>query len=120
MKFPISRESLQTFTREKENEEMNKEMIEKQIILDLDKFRKDFKAYIMRDNPSRSDYGVEKVEKKFVFCLTGGTGCSNLIERRMITRDEYFNILCERVKELFIDCDFIIDPLKTYMIIDWS
>jgi hypothetical protein len=47
MKFPISRESLQTFTREKENEEMNKEMIEKQIILDLDKFRKDFKTYMM-------------------------------------------------------------------------
>jgi hypothetical protein len=118
MKFPISRESLQTFTREKENEEMNKEMIEKQIILDLDKFRKDFKADMMRDNPCRSDYGVEKVDKRFVVRL-GGHGASNLIDRRIITRDEYFNILCERVKELFIGCDFIIDPLKTYMIIDW-
>jgi len=119
MKFPISRESLQTFTREKENEEMNKEMIEKQIILDLDKFRKDFKTYMISYQSDMMGHPVEK-DKRFVFSLTGGTGCSNLIERRIITRDKYLDILHERVKELFIGCDFIIDPLKTYMIIDWS
>lgn len=118
MKFPITRESLQTFTREKENEEMNKEMIEKQIILDLDKFRKDFKDYMIGYQSDMMGHQIGK-DKKFVFHLGIGGG-GRLINSNIITRDEYFNILCERVKELFIGCDFIIDPLKTYMIIDWS
>jgi len=108
MKFPISRESLQTFTREKYYKEMDKEMIEKQINVDLDKFHKDFKAYMI-------GYEVEK--KKFVFPL--GVG-GNLINSRKITKDEYLDMFIEKLKELFIGCDFIIDPLKTYMIIDWS
>ena len=29
-------------------------------------------------------------------------------------------ILVEKLKETFIDCDIVIDPLKTYIIIDWS
>ena len=109
MKFPITRESLQTFTREKENEEMNKEMIEKQIILDLDKFRKDFKAYMM-------GYEVEK--KKFVWGFA--FHMNNMINSNKITRDEYLDMFIGKLEELFIGCDFIIDPLKTYIIIDWS
>ena len=116
MKFPISRESLQTFAREKENEEMNKELIEKQIILHLDKFRKDFKTYMMGYQSDMNGRQVEK-EKRFVARLGGD---SYLINSNIITTDKYLDILRERVKELFIGCDFIIDPLKTYMIIDWS
>jgi hypothetical protein len=110
MKFPISRESLQTFTRAKEIEEMNKEMIEKQIILDLDKFSKDFKNYMM-------GYQVEK-EKRFVWGFA--FHMNNMINGNKITKDEYINMFIEKLKELFIDCDFIMDPLKTYIIIDWS
>jgi len=116
MKFPISRESLQTFTPKKENEEMNKEMIEKQIILDLDKFRKDFKDYMMGYQSDMNGHQVGK-DKRFVTHLGGG---GNLINSRKITKDEYLDIFIEKLKELFIDCDFIMDPLKTYVIIDWS
>ena len=116
MKFPISRESLQTFTPKKENEEMNKEMIEKQIILDLDKFRKDFKAYMM-GYAHMNGHQVEK-EKRFVWGFA--FHMNNMINGNKITKDEYINMFIEKLKELFIDCDFIIDPLKTYMIIDWS
>ena len=116
MKFPISRESLQTFTPKKENEEMNKEMIEKQIILDLDKFSKDFKNYMMGYQSDMNGHQVGK-DKRFVARLAGG---GNLINSNIITTEKYLDILRERVKELFIGCDFIIDPLKTYMIIDWS
>ena len=108
MKFPISRETLQTFTREKEIEEMNIEMIEKQIILDLDRFHKDFKAYMM---------GYNK-EKKFVFGVPHHM--NNMIRGNKITKDEYLNMFIGKLEELFIGCDFIMDPLKTYIIIDWS
>lgn len=108
MNFPISRESLQTFTREKYYKEMDKEMIEKQIILDLDKFRKNFKDHMI---------GYQ-VEKKFVFGFP--FHMNNVINSQKITKDEYINMFIEKVKELFIGCDFIIDPLKTYVIIDWS
>jgi hypothetical protein len=34
--------------------------------------------------------------------------------------DEYLPLFVEKLKEVFIGCDIIIDPLKTYLIIDWS
>jgi len=108
MKFPISRESLQTFTREKYYKEMDKEMIEKQINVDLDKFHKDFK------NHMTNHMTAFIVEKKFVFRFPYG------VYSNKITKDEYLDMFIEKLKELFIDCDFIIDPLKTYVIIDWS
>jgi hypothetical protein len=58
-------------------------------------------------------------EKKFVW--------HNLIritmmnhEARSSTKKDYIPIFIDKVKELFIGCNIIIDPLKTYIIIDWS
>jgi hypothetical protein len=83
MKFPISRETLQTFTREKEIEEMNKEQIEKQIVLDLDRFHRDFKAYMM---------GYNK-EKKFVWgCIAGYNFGNGVINSNKLTKDKYLDI----------------------------
>ena len=113
MKFPISRESLQTFTREKYYKEMDKEMIEKQINVDLNKFRKDFK------NHMTNNMTAFIVEKKFVWGFANHI-ISHMIGGNKITKDEYLDMFIEKLKELFIGCDFIIDPLKTYMIIDWS
>ena len=35
-------------------------------------------------------------------------------------RDRLLSRFIEKLKENFIGCDIIIDPLKTYLIIDWS
>jgi hypothetical protein len=35
-------------------------------------------------------------------------------------KKDYIPIFIDKVKEVFIGCDIIIDPLKTYLIIDWS
>ena len=32
----------------------------------------------------------------------------------------YLPRFVEKLKETFVGCDIIIDPLKTYLIIDWS
>ena len=34
--------------------------------------------------------------------------------------NEFIDKLTDKLKENFIGCDIIIDPLKTYIIIDWS
>ena len=34
--------------------------------------------------------------------------------------DDYLPRFILKLKEIFIGCDIIIDPLKTYVIIDWS
>ena len=34
--------------------------------------------------------------------------------------DEYLYRFIDKLKETFIGCDIIVDPLKTYLIIDWS
>jgi hypothetical protein len=33
---------------------------------------------------------------------------------------KYLPEFIDLLKENFIDCDIIVDPLKTYLIIDWS
>jgi len=33
---------------------------------------------------------------------------------------EYFPQYIEKLKAIFIGCDVIVDPLQTYIIIDWS
>ena len=68
-------------------------------------------------------------QKKFVFqqlrnytmpfqqirwsCFNGITDIDKYI-------NEFIDKLTDKLKENFIGCDIIIDPLKTYIIIDWS
>lgn len=108
MKFPITRESLQAFDYAKEQEELKEEEIQKRwFTLILDGLCKEFKQAM----PSNSK------EKKFVW-----RGLHNIT--MMNHQDRYsaknITIFIDKVKEVFIGCDIIIDPLKTYLIIDWS
>jgi hypothetical protein len=101
MKFPITRESLQEFDYAKDQEELKEEEIQKRFTLILDGLCKEFKQTM----PSNSK------EKKFVW-----RGLNNIT----INSAKYVPIFIDKVKEVFIGCDIIIDPLKTYLIIDWS
>jgi hypothetical protein len=107
MKFPITRESLQAFDYAKEQEELKEEEIQKRLTLILDGLCKEFKQTM----PSNSK------EKKFVW-----RGLNNITTMSFQDRNsaKYVPIFIDKVKEVFIGCDIIIDPLKTYLIIDWS
>ena len=106
MKFPITRESLQAFDYAKEQEELKEEEIQKRLTLILDGLCKEF----MQAMPSNSK------EKKFVW-----RGLNHINQQcRNSSKKDYIPILIDKVKEVFIGCDIIIDPLKTYLIIDWS
>jgi hypothetical protein len=109
MKFPITRESLQAFDYAKEKEELREEEIQKRFMQILEGLCNEFKQSM----PSNSK------EKKFVWRRL------DMIRQFHISgfsskMDEYLPMFIEKLKEVFIGCDIIIDPLKTYLIIDWS
>jgi hypothetical protein len=104
MKFPITRESLQAFDYAKEQEELREEEIQKRLAQILEQLCVEFKQRM----PSNIK------EKKFVWHQL------NKVRFYSPKMDEYFPQFIEKLKEVFIGCDIIIDPLKTYLIIDWS
>ena len=113
MKFPITRESLQEFDYAKEQEELKEEEFQKGLTLILDRLCKEFKQAM----PSNSK------EKKFVWRgLNNNITMMSFQDRNLADRNsaKYVPIFIDKVKEVFIGCDIIIDPLKTYLIIDWS
>ena len=109
MKFPITRETLQAFDYAKEQEELKDEEIQKRLTLILGELCKEFKQ----------NMHINSKEKKFVW-----RNINNI--RQFHTpgynskMDEYLPQFIDKLKEVFIGCDIIIDPLKTYLIIDWS
>ena len=109
MKFPITREILQAFDYAKEQEELKEEEIQKRLTLIIDGLCKEFKQAM----PSNSK------EKKFVWRGLDYITMMHHQDRNSAKKD-YIPIFIDKVKEVFIGCDIIIDPLKTYLIIDWS
>ena len=109
MKFPITRERLQAYEYAKDQEELKEEEIQKRLTLILDGLCKQFKQAM----PSNTK------EKKFVWRGLNDILLMNVQDRNSAKKD-YIPIFIDKVKEVFIGCDIIIDPLKTYLIIDWS
>ncbi len=111
MKLPITRESLQAFDSVKEREELLKEDIEKHLTQALEIVCKEFKQNIHSNSK----------EKKYVWRNLHILSCCQFNGVMTISqKDEYLPRFVEKLKETFIGCDIIIDPLKTYLIIDWS
>lgn len=117
MKFPITRECLQAFgykkqeEKRKEEEERKEEEIQKKLAPMLESFCKDFERYI-----SSNIY-----ENKFVWWNIGpikemspGTSIGDM------EKTPYLPRFVEKLKETFVGCDIIIDPLNSYIMIDWS
>jgi len=107
MKFPITREILQTYSIVKAKEELIEEENQKLLTKYLDGICNNFKQLM----PSNFE------TKTFVW--------HNIQQIRNIgqvskNKYDYLPQFIEKLKEIFIGCDIIIDPLKTYLIIDWS
>jgi hypothetical protein len=109
MKFPITRESLQAFDFVKEQQEKIEEEIQKRFTQILDGICNEFQRTMQ----------LNSKEKKFVW--RNINIINNLHnEFRTGSSDEYLPQFIQRLKGVFIGCDIIVDPLKTYLIIDWS
>jgi len=135
MKFPISREILQAFDYAKEQEELREEEVQKRLAQILEQLCSEFKQSM----------NANSKEKKFVWrrinlltqlgaCMPGNApkpmympskdhvpGKDIMYDMRdKASRMEYLPQFIEKLKYTFVDCDIIVDPLKTYIIIDWS
>jgi hypothetical protein len=110
MQLPITRNKLQAYNPFTEDEELLKQKIDTYITATIDALCKDLMQN-MRNNYK---------EKKYVW--------RNLASIRQVhiqlglprAPEDYLPIFIEKLKAIFLDCDIIIDPLKTYLIIDWS
>lgn len=109
MKFPITRECLQAFDYANEQEKVKEEEVQKKCTLILEQLCKEFKQKM----PSNSK------EQKFVWRELHTVRRLNIpgFNSKM---DEYLPLFIDKLKETFIGCDIVMDPLKTYLIIDWS
>jgi len=107
MKFPITREILQTYTIVKAKEELIEEENQKLLTKCLDGLCNSFKLLM----PSNSN------NKNFVYHNIQQIRSIGLVSKN---KYDYLPQFIEKLKEIFIGCDIIIDPLKTYIIIDWS
>ena len=109
MKFPITRETLQSYDYAKVQEDIRNEEIQKKIDEYLDVICIHFKQMLM--------HCVR--EKRFVW----GQHRGELQQIKSFSRvgsNDYYPQFIDKLKKLFIGCDIIIDPLQTYLIIDWS
>jgi len=106
MKFPITRECLQAYDFAKYQAERTEEEIQKRFAQILDQLCDGFQQSM----PSNIR------EKKFVWRQL------QYIKQMSpgLISDEYIPRFIEKLKETFIGCDIIVDPLKTYLIIEWT
>ena len=136
MKFPITRESLQAYDPVKEAAEKKEEQIQLGLNQMLIQLRNDFeegmKVYAEKEAGWRRHQDMDLhhqnryckpilPEKMFIWrnlqqksqpvYSVPGFGISTIFP---ITR------FLEMVKGDFVGCAIIVDPLKTYLIIDWS
>ena len=98
MKFPITRETLQAFDPIKEQED--------KIIKDcLDRLCRRFEQSI----------SMNYLNKRFIY-----NDLSYLQRTNEINSEKRFPRFIDKLKEIFIGCNIIVDHLNAYIIIDWS
>jgi 3-deoxy-D-manno-octulosonic-acid transferase len=113
MKFPITRKSLQEFDFVKDQEELKEKQIQKRLEETIEQLCEEFKRS-MSSNSKEKKFVWRKLQTIRLFRLEG------VVSGTHLSTDEYISEFIKKLKEVFIDCDIIIDPLKTYLIIDWS
>ena len=116
MKFPITRESLQAFDAVKEQEEKLEEEIQIRYNQILEGICKEFQRTMH----------LNSKEKKFVWRNMHLLSSPHMVQpppfdfRYSSGKPLDLSQFIEKLKGVFIGCDIIVDPLKTYLIIDWS
>ena len=109
MEFPISRERLQNY---RANEAVSVET--KQRVLNvIQNICKDVERTVLTTNDTKYVYRISH-EVKGGFLRPGNSPVS-LVHGVGIIKE-----LLVAIKQAFPDCNIILDPLETYIVIDWS
>lgn len=131
MRFPVTRKSIKAYSLAVEQlegwqlannveEELRKEEIEKCFTVALNELCDDFTKNI-GSNPKDTRFVWHKLQTPRYFSpyLRHRSKGQNVIEGFVLSSDEHLPRFLKSVGELFIGCNIIVDPLKTYLIIDW-
>ena len=133
MEFPITRETLQAYTAESLQAEEQEKNIQLVLGKMLDACCADFKN-AMRANLKEEKFvwmnltvkQREAIQRNLSlrFEQAGMTNQSDQPQRNQafqrIHSVDLIPRFIEKLKTTFIGCEIIVDPLKTYVIIDWS
>jgi len=135
MKFPITREALQEFDpameRAKKAEEEIQRMIESVIENLCAKFEQELphtyktQQYVWRfvgdiRNSIRNLPNQPQQQTLHLSNQPRVTLLPAIQYRHNMNVSDYLPIILEKLQKIFIGCNIITDPLKTYIIIDWS
>ena len=127
MKFPITREELQRFDYHLEMKQKRDRDVDNRIEDILQRLCKEFENSIQTS--SREKKFVWYADRKnnlfseiteFILRYNNVGFIENDHTEKHILLDNKKKLLVEKIRKLFIGCDVIIDPLQTYIIIDWS
>jgi hypothetical protein len=132
MQFPITRERLQNLSKEFEEDQTQKFIT---ILVENIKHSILMKAYHDSPNKTPTEYGIgartPSKDKPKMLTLTlplqlSVGGYQNPNQEKLIyippynQLNSYLPIILKRLEESFPDVSFQVDPLKTYLLVDWS
>lgn len=110
MKFPITREALQMFDPVKEKEERKEDEIKAVLTRILEKLCQEF------ERSMHTNIGENRFIWRQLYSIRDISIAGFPIQKTDTHLPRFLNML----EETFIGCKIIMDPLKTYLIIDWS
>lgn len=114
MEFPITRKRLQTITQEVE-----KDAIDKRITQLVEGYKREIISQAYTDSlytPSVWNQPPRDMFRKLKLNISEYAQVQN----RNISMKEYFPEIISKLQTLFPDVSFQVDPLKTYLLVDWS
>ena len=109
MEFPISRERLQNY---RVNEALSVQ-IKQSVNEEIKKICKDIEKNVLTTNSRKYVY---KISSHIKFGVSRPQNC----QVSLVQSAGFLKELIVEIKNVFPDCDVIVDPLETYIIIDWS
>jgi hypothetical protein len=109
MNFPITRERLQNYIHNEAVLMERKQRLEKII----QTICKEVEEKVLRTKDTKYIYRI-------THDIQGSLRASNGYGNRMPQPTSILEDVLDKLKELFLDCIIQVDPLKTYIIIDWS
>jgi hypothetical protein len=127
MKFPITREELQRFNYTLEMNQKRERDVDNKIEDILKRLCVDFEKSIQTSTPDkryvwtdRNNKGHGVFTEIFDFLRYYNNGVGGSHDDNISLFEFKKKYLIEKIRKIFIGCDIIVDPLQTYIIIDWS
>ena len=127
MKFPITKDELLRFDYTLEMKQKRERDVDTKIEDILQNLCKEFETSIQTSSREKrfiwgsdrkGEHGIFTDIFYFIHYYNMNGGSDNDDKTGLF--DSKKKYLVEKIQKLFVDCDIILDPLQTYIIIDWS